>query len=185
MAKPKPKKWSNLVGKYPAADPAKGEGEWFQGHVVPKMRDLEEREVPLKGLMELLTCQKRKKAERERRISIENNAAIRACELLILKHLERSGLESVRAADGGLFTKSNEPSFKVTDPEKVDKWIDDNGYQDLRKVDANTLKALFRKALDAGEDVPDGVDISVATLLKSPKPEVGPSAKTDNEDNEL
>jgi hypothetical protein len=169
VAKSKPKKWANLKDKYPAADPAANlEGDWFENHVKPVLKEHDGKK--LSDLTSLLMKHKARKAERERRISEEDNAAIKALELLIVKALDGQGVDSVRDGEGRLFNKSDEPSFKILDPESVDKWIDEMGYQDLRKVDTNTLKGLFRKALETGADIPEGVDISVATLLRSPKP---------------
>jgi hypothetical protein len=170
MAKAKPKKWASLKDKYPAAAPgANLDGDWFENHVKPLLRKHDGKN--LRELSELLMQHKARKAEREKRISEEDNAAIKALELLILKALEGQGVESFRDPAGRLFNSKPEPSFKILDPVAVDKWIDEQGYSDLRKVDTNTLKALFRKALEAGTDIPEGVDVSVMTLLTSPRPE--------------
>ena len=169
MAKAKPKKWSNLKGTYPAADPqGSADGDWFTNFVKPALQKHEALEIG--ELQDLLMKHKARKAEREKRISEEDNAIIKAAELLLLKAYAKAKIESSRDAAGRLFTASDEPYFKILDPEKVDKWIDEQGYADMRRVDPNSLKALFRKHLEAGTDIPDGVDISVATLLKSPKP---------------
>lgn len=166
MAKKKPGKWSNLKGQYPAAKQLEGEGDWFD-MVREELKTLDGVEVG--ELMAQLTSIKKAKAQLEAKVS-EHNAWIKAREMRILEFLEKQKVDSVRDGDGGLFYKQEEPAFKIADQQKVDEWIDEQGYDTLRTINAQTLKGLLKKALEAGTDLPDGVDVEFATLLRSPKP---------------
>jgi hypothetical protein len=168
MAKAKAKTWTNIKGQYKKADGLEGEGAWFD-KVRDELKELEAKGADVGAMMAEITTLKKSNQLHEDKIS-EQNALIKAREILILKFLDKNSLESLRDGDGGLFYKQDEPSFKILDRESVDKWVDEKGYSELRTINAQTLKGLLSKALKAGEDIPEGVDISFATLLRSPKP---------------
>lgn len=168
MAKAKAKAWTNLKGNYPDQDPvAKGSDEQGGEAWIDKVRN-EMRELAGKTpgeLVERLQKLEAGKAKLEARIK-DGNALIRAAEVCLLKELDKQGLESIRAADGTIYGKSTEPSFKVTDEKALDEWIEQQGYEGLKTINGNRLKSLFKDHLKKGLDLPRGIDITVAEFIK-------------------
>ena len=91
-----------------------------------------------------------------------------AVKQLIMDEFTRLKLSSVRAASGSLFIAEDVPAPVVTDRGKVIDWAKEK-MPDILTVNTNTLKAIAKKAVTDGEELPDGVDVYMASTIRRRK----------------
>jgi hypothetical protein len=92
-----------------------------------------------------------------------------AVEQLTVDALEKVGLTQIRLADGPSLTVQVEPYASVKDKAVFRKWVDDNNLSASLSLPWQTLNAIAKERLLAGEPEPDGVTIFAKSKLVTRK----------------
>lgn len=85
---------------------------------------------------------------------------------IIPKKMEAEGITTVNVAGVGRVTCTTQMSISTTDPEGLQKWLQENGFEALIKptVNASSLKSLIKECLEEGTEYPaDYVEVSSFT----------------------
>lgn len=106
---------------------------------------------------------KLEKEELESRIQAINIRE-EALEQLLLIWMEDTGTEKISLADGTLYRR-REPYVRIADREALIRWVKANDHQDLLSVHYQTLNALVKERMLAGESDPDGIEIFLKTTV--------------------
>jgi len=88
----------------------------------------------------------------------QNNFALETVKYALAKAMKAQGLESV-VAGGYRFTPVPEPYASVTDKKELIDWAIKDGAAETLQFPWQTLQALVKIALDAGTELPPGVDV--------------------------
>lgn len=86
------------------------------------------------------------------------NVLVEAYEQLLVEQYEVEGLSSLKLEDGASVRVQYEPHGKVIDKEANRKWAQENGLENLLCLPWQTVNALTKEALLAGEKEPAGVE---------------------------
>ncbi|MCG3775748.1 MAG: hypothetical protein JW395_2592 [Nitrospira sp.] len=86
------------------------------------------------------------------------NVLIEAYKQILVDQYEVEGVRSLGLASGGTVRIDSEPHGSVVDRDANRKWAIENGLENLLSLPWQTVNALTKKALLAGEEPPDGVE---------------------------
>lgn len=143
-------KWAYLKGQLPTlpADPSYGQALMAQIDTY--------RELPLAEIAAAYNDLDEELEEREQELKdlkLRREAAERAMD----QKMDAAGLESVTAA-GYRWTPKIEPYPQVKDKSALRVWIDEH-MRDNLSLPFQTLKATVKAALEAGDELPPGVEV--------------------------
>jgi hypothetical protein len=121
----------------------------------------------LPALGEVLTGILERKAKAEELMAgIE--AEEKGIQSVIIRMLEDRGLTSLTTKNGMKFALDPQVDAKVPQDQReaLVKWIEANSMKSLLSVHGQTLSAMCRRRLEAGEELPDGVEMVPRNQLK-------------------
>lgn len=87
-------------------------------------------------------------------------------ERLMAKQMETEGVASLRLASGASVSKYDEPVAKVVDKEAFRQWCIENGYERQLRLWPSTTTTIAKERTLAGEAPPDGVEVTVRTIVR-------------------
>lgn len=95
------------------------------------------------------------------------NLRITACERVMESAFESKGVDSI-VVGGYRYTPKIEPAPKVSN---AAEWLEYafEHYRDNLSIHAQTLKGIVGRALEAGEDMPPGIEVNVRTSISRKK----------------
>jgi len=102
----------------------------------------------------------------------ELQSEVASLEYEIIQEMEGLNLLSLRTDDGVLFTTivKSYPSLKAEDREIAYNWLKERGLFDaLATINPNTLRGFINERLEAGEELPPGVELYMKTTLSMRK----------------
>ncbi len=161
---PTKKKWAHLRGTYPNLpdDPSRRELRDADRAAVVLIVGNTWRPGRLEEIVQLYNIARDEKdaiAKQEK----ENALRIETVERLLLEHLEHENLESI-ATGGRRFSRTDEPYPVVEDEEKTRQWCADQEIKMM--IPHQTLKAMTKESLLAGDELPDGVNVFMKTTIR-------------------
>ncbi len=89
-----------------------------------------------------------------------------AYEGMMIDQMEAEDVASLRLASGGSVGTSKEPYGKVVDKEAFRLWCIKNGYESQLQLWPGTMNAIAKERTLAGVPPPDGVEVSVKTVVR-------------------
>lgn len=140
-------KWTNLRGKFPLRVP----GEQAYLEKVDNERALRA-SVSLADLMvefEQLNAEKDEHEDVVKGINVK----LEALQQLMISRFDELGVTSMRTVSGRTLYQQIEPEPSVAEPQKLEKYIEDNpDLEYLYKVNHQSLKSLVKGMLEEGKD---------------------------------
>jgi len=116
---------------------------------------------------ELARCYCEARAEKERiaEIQYDNNLAIEAYSQLLIAAYETHDMHSITLTNGQSVATQVEPFASVKDKDAFRKWVIANHLEKLMSLPYQTMNALTKERLMAGEPEPDGVVVHLKTKV--------------------
>ena len=154
------KQWENFKGKLP---------EW-QGDDVDRIQQIQTIKTKLaeKTNPEIARLMKDLKFQKEELEAELSNIELQyeACQRLLSERLENDGTSSFRLDTGELFYIEDVPYAQIKDKTQSNIWFIENGMDELRSVNWQTLNAIVKERLKNGDSLPEGVDVYMKTTVK-------------------
>jgi len=122
-----------------------------------------------KTLDELAADYRKVRAEKKAHEEVETgiNARQMALEALISETFLAENRDGpYYFSDGGRIEVSDQVSVRSGDPEAVTAWAKANGYERFLTMNAKRLEGLTKAALEAGQEIPDGVVVTAYSQVK-------------------
>jgi len=133
----------------------------FQEKVDVKKREIGGPYTP--GSLAILYREARKKKDQLDDQVHEVNITVAAVEQLLWDAYEASGISSIKLDDGASVSVQTEPAASVKDHDALRAWAVANGYERSLTMPWQTVNAVAKERLLAGEPSPDGVELAVRT----------------------
>lgn len=152
--------WSWLKGKYPAL-PVEPE----HTDVIAAAMDTH-RSKSIEELAAEANRLEDEKADIEQTLA-GVDAELTAVERLMESAFEATGVEKI-VIGGYAFAPKVAPASTITDPVSWLAWVNET-MPEILSVNANTRHALVARALEAGEEVPPGLEVNVRTSISRRK----------------
>jgi hypothetical protein len=112
-----------------------------------------------------LVVLRQQKSKIEKELS-ELQLNLDACSELLSETFEAAGITNMKLDTGHTVFLEMVPYAQVEDRAANLLWAEDNGFRSLLQLHFQTLNALTKEALLAGEPEPDGVSVRVRTTVK-------------------
>lgn len=152
--------WSWLKGKYPSLSDAPEHDEVIAAAMeVHRSKSIEELAAQANTIED-------EKADVERTLA-GINAELTAIERLMERAFEATSVEKI-VIGGYAFSPSLKPTAKITDPVAWLAWVNEE-MPEILMVHAGKRDAIVALALEAGEDVPPGIEVNVRTSISRRK----------------
>jgi hypothetical protein len=91
------------------------------------------------------------------------NIQVAAIEQALWDSYEANGISSIKLEDGASVSVQLEPAASVRDHDALRAWAVANGYERSLTMPWQTVNAVAKERLLAGEPSPDGVELAVRT----------------------
>lgn len=154
-------KWSELAKTLPRREEAEGS---FRT-VVNDLKD-ESRVLSLDALAEKYRIARKEKEVLEK-VESGINARIAALEALISETFVNENRDGgYYFPDGSRIDVSDNISVRAADQDAVSEWARTHGYERMLTLNAKRLEAIAKAALEAGQEIPDGVVITAYSQVK-------------------
>lgn len=158
-------KWSHLEGKYDEAP--KGDDKYNTRLLEATGRIYESTKAAnIEHLAEAIALEVERKETLEAKLE-STTFDLEVLRRVFIKRMKDAGLTSA-VVGGYRYTPSPEPHPNVTDREALREWAREH-MPDNMILPPQTLKAQLKERLEAGEALPDGVDVHIQTTLKRSK----------------
>jgi hypothetical protein len=155
-------KWSGLKDKFTA---------FVQDPTYQQKVDLEKK--TLAKLSRVLRCAKYaafKRLKEAAEDEIEKlNVKLEALSQLLVDDLEGEA-ETKITNDTGTFSIKDEPYPSVKDKLAFHAWVRSSGQEEILTVNYMTMSAIVKAKIEAGEEIPPGVDVFIKTSIRWTKP---------------
>lgn len=92
------------------------------------------------------------------------NVVEEALSQLLLDWMEQNGTDKISLADGTLYVR-DEPYVRIADREALIQWLKKNKHEDLLSVHWQTLNALVKERMIAGQVNPAGCEVFMKTTV--------------------
>lgn len=93
------------------------------------------------------------------------NLQLEARNAVLVERLENDGTQSFKLETGENFYLSDEPYAQVRDKVRLNDWFSENGMDELRTVNWQTLSAIVKERLERGDQLPEGCEVFLKTKV--------------------
>lgn len=169
----KTKKYAGLVGVVPKGNPGPTDesGDPVEAELAGKFElAVREERTKLVGktLPEVVAAYVEARDEKDalNLLLTECNAKVEAYRRAVCDGMEEAGIAAVTLETGESLDSSPEPYAQVTDRDALRQWAIDNGYMNSLQLPWQTLNAIVKDKLLAGEPEPPGVTAFLKTKLR-------------------
>lgn len=151
-------KWQNLRG---TVEKFQQEPGWQQEIDQQKAKYVGQSKLQLCGELNDEDLAKKRLEEELHQV----NTRREALNQLILERLEADGDQKINNAFGTFYI-ADEPYSKVADKQAYLKWIGEQGLDSLLSVPYQTTNAQVKARLEAGQQLPPGVEVYVKSSIR-------------------
>lgn len=159
MATKKGRRWSAFKGKLPTWQ---GDDPSYLDKVSKKKEELASKPNP--ELAQEMRDFKYKKEELKEQLEIIN-LELEARQSLLAERFDADGTQAIKINTGENFFLSEEPYAKVVDKHALNQWFKENDMEDILSPVWTSLNALVKERLEAGQNLPPGVDVFMKTTV--------------------